>query len=142
MTKKENLLSQMRANPSLEPIAHLAELTDIAEGLARQAEVIGDRLSVFAVKGEVGKEHIQAIEAWEKLCDFYKHGARNFAPAIRRAVGKSKIDLLPTAMEDYNNSVLGGLANMYETDDKFRDMVNNTIQRRDENAENGPKNAE
>lgn len=142
MAKKDNLLDQMKANPSLEPIARLAELTDIAEGLARQAEEIGDKLSVFAVKGEVGKEHIQAIEAWEKLCDFYKHGARNFATAIRRAVGKSKIDLLPTAMEDYSNSVLDGLANMYENDDEFRDMVNNTIQRRNENAENGQKNAE
>lgn len=130
MAKKENLLDQMKANPSLEPIARLAELTDIAEGLARQAEEIGDKLSVFAVKGELNKENLPATEAWETLCDFYKHGARDFASGINEAIEASGIDILAQKMNEYESFIVNSLSEMYANDEQFRAMFDEAMRKR------------
>lgn len=130
MAKKENLLDQMKANPSLEPIARLAELAATARMIANEAAKVGDTLSQFALKGELNKENLPATEAWETLCDFYKHGARDFASGINEAIEASGIAILEQKMNEYESFIVNSLSEMYANDEQFRAMFDEAMRKR------------
>ena len=142
MTKKENLLDQMRTNRSLEPIARLAEVVDKAKALAAEAEEIGDTLSVFAVKGESAIATLPPAEEWMRICDTYKDGARAFATKINEAVNTSRIGELEQNMRAYSKELVRKTAIMLNEDEDMRNEFIEAVRRRNENAENDPKNAE
>lgn len=136
MEKKKKLIEVMKSNPSLAPIARLADLTAIAQGIANEAEEIGNELSQFALKAEINKDNVAALEAWEDLCDFYKNGARDFAAKVNEAIEATRLGELGDQMQDYNNRVFNSMLEMYQNDPKFRKAIKDELRRRKENTQN------
>ncbi len=120
--EKKRFYENLKKNPSFEPIADLLLLVERAQKMAREAERIGDSLSVFAAKAEAGQKVVPAMEPWMELCDFYKDGARDFALGIRTAVRDSGIQSLPDMMRRYNNDTGEKFLFMLENDPDFRSL--------------------
>ena len=139
--KTKDLYEAMKENKSLAPIAELARLVMVAQNTAKQAEEIGDRLSVFAVKAEASQEKLPPVTAWMKLCDIYKDSARMFATILRKAVEASRIYELEENMKDYADEVVAETARLIAEDDNFRTLFNAAVHAMKRKG-NGPKNAE
>lgn len=142
MEKNQALYESMKQNKSLAPIAELGALVGDAQRMAQKAEEIGNTLSVFAVKGESAIATLPPAEEWMRICDTYKDGARAFAAKINEAVNASRIGELQKLMEAYSHELVRKTAIMLNEDDDMRNEFIEAVRRRNENAENGPKNAE
>lgn len=123
MKEKKNLYDVLKENKSLAPIARLAELAFIVENVAKQAEEVGDQLSVFACQAESGIEKMPPIEAWMDLCDFYKNSARNFAATLQKAIKRSHAKDIPDKMREYTQGMINKAVTALENNPELRREV-------------------
>ena len=125
--KNQSIYESMMANKSLAPIAELARLVMVAENTAKQADEIGDKLSVFACRAEAAQDDLPPVTAWMELCDTYKDGARDFALLLRKAIEVSRIDELEENMKTYADGVVRKTAWLVENNDEFRALFKEAV---------------
>lgn len=134
MENETKIIEALKNNPSLEPIARLAELVNEAKTLACKAEEIGNKLSVFAVKGESAIDTLPPAEEWMRICDIYKDGARAFAAIINEAVNLSHIGELQENVDVYSRELMRKTVIMLNEDEDMRNEFVGFVRRRNENA--------
>lgn len=128
--KTFNSYETMKQNKSLEPIADLLRLAEVAEMTAKEAEEIGDKLSVFACQAEASKENLPPVTAWMKLCDIYKEGAREFARLLHEAIKASRVEEIEANLQDYSDEVVDKTAWLVANDKEFRNMFRAAVRGR------------
>lgn len=120
----------LRENPSLAPIAELAEQVSTVIGVIADIEVVIGKLETFKAMEE-GEPH-PATEAWLELCEFYRTKARLFSDSLIRAIDVSGINELEDRLMQYNRDMIQNLAKLYAEDEDFRNALDEAVRQREQ----------